>query len=112
MLHKIGDSNLDEIDFGKALVISGFLYVQDANDVLVVEVAQELHFTQRSQAKHAMIERRDFLDGNLLPRRLVKRGAVQCRVSFRATPILPQIGRTTRHRRRPLRQHRESRIDR
>ena len=47
-----------------------------SDDVLVVEVTQKLHLTQRPQAKHAVVERCDLLDGHLLPGRLVKGGAV------------------------------------
>ena len=37
---------LNEVNFGKALVISGFLNVEDRDDVFVIEVAQEFHLAQ------------------------------------------------------------------
>ena len=70
-------TNLDEINFGEALIVPGLLDVQNTDDVFVVKVTQQFHLTQRSQAKHAMVKRRNLLDGNLLAGRLVKRGAVE-----------------------------------
>lgn len=43
----------------------------------MVKIAKKLHFSQGSQAKHRVIERRDFLDGNFLARWLVNGRAVQ-----------------------------------
>lgn len=41
-------TNLNEIHLGKRLVASRFLNVEDRNNVLVVEVAQEFHLAERS----------------------------------------------------------------
>lgn len=38
----------------------------------MVEVTQQFHLAECSQAKHGVIKRGDFLDGNFLTRRLVK----------------------------------------
>lgn len=42
----------------------------------MVEVAQELHLSESSQAKHGVVEGSNFLDGDLLARGLVYRRAV------------------------------------
>lgn len=42
----------------------------------MVEVPQELHFTESPQTEHGMIEGGDLLDGDLLPGWLVYRGTV------------------------------------
>jgi len=66
---------LDEIDLGKGLVVAGLLDIKNGNDVLVVEVSKQLHLSQCSQAEHGMVEWRNLLDGHLLARGLVQRGA-------------------------------------
>ena len=48
----------------------------------MVEVTQQFHFTQGSQAEHGVIERSDLLDGHLLAGRLV-----DCRASVRLATI-------------------------
>lgn len=68
---KTACAHLDEIDFGEGLVIARFLDIQNGDDVLVVEVPEQLHFTERSQTEHGMVERGDLLDGHLLAGRLV-----------------------------------------
>lgn len=44
----------------------------------MVEISQQLHLTQGSQAEHRVVEGRDLLDGDFLPRRLVDSGASRC----------------------------------
>ena len=36
---------MNEVDLGKALIISGLLDVENGNDVLVVEVAEQFHLS-------------------------------------------------------------------
>lgn len=67
---------LDQVDFRERLIIAWFLDIQNGDDVLVIEVAQQFHFSQCSQTEHRMIERCDLLDRDLLPRRLVQSGAI------------------------------------
>ncbi len=62
---------LDQVNFRKCFQAARFLDIKDRNDVLVVEVSQELHFSQCAQAEHGVIEGRDFLDCDLLARRFV-----------------------------------------
>jgi hypothetical protein len=57
---------LNEVDLGKAVVITRSLNIEDRNDVLVVEVSQQLHLTQSSKTKHGVVERGDFFDGDFL----------------------------------------------
>lgn len=57
---------LDQVDFMEALVVSRLLNIQNADDILVVEVAKQLHFTQRAETEHAVVERRNLLDGDFL----------------------------------------------
>ena len=66
---------LNEVDLGEVLVGAWLLDVKDGNDVLVVEVAEELHLAESAKAEHGVIERGDLFDGNLLSRWLVKRRA-------------------------------------
>lgn len=70
---------LDEIDLVKGVVAPGLLDVEDRDDVLVVEVAQQLHLAQRPQAEHGVVEGGDLLDGDLLPGGLVDRRALTVR---------------------------------
>jgi hypothetical protein len=67
---------LDEIHLVERLVGARLLDIENADNVLVIEVSQKLHLAQRSQAKHGMIERGDLLDSNLLSGRLVYGRAV------------------------------------
>jgi hypothetical protein len=69
------DANLDEIDFSECLEATRLLDIKDGDDVFVVEVPKELHLAQRSQAKHGVIERRNFLDGHFLTRWFMNCGA-------------------------------------
>jgi hypothetical protein len=68
---------LDEVDLAEGLIVPRLLDIQNTDDVLVVEVAQEFHLTQSSQTEHAVVEGGDLLDGHLLARWLVERGATQ-----------------------------------
>lgn len=89
---------LDEVDLCECLVVTRLLNVEDRNDVLVIEVPQQLHLSQRSQTEHRVVERRDLLDGHLLARRLVQRRAVkqsavalpaQWQCTYQTTPYAP-----------------------
>jgi hypothetical protein len=93
-------AHLDEVDLCESLVVSGLLDVEDGDDVLVVEVAEQLHLSQRSQTEHGVVEGCDLLDGDLLARRLVQRRAVS---SQRVRCRQYQLPRTRQHRMRPLR---------
>ena len=75
---------LDEIDLVEALVAPRSLDVQNRNDILMVEVAQQLHLTQSSQTEHGVVKGNDLLDCNLLTRGLVNRrtGSSQHLLSF------------------------------
>ena len=66
---------LDEIDLVEALIIARSLDIEDGNDVLVVEISQQLHLTQGSQAEHGVIKRGDLLDGHSLAGGFVDGGA-------------------------------------
>ena len=57
---------LDEVDLGEVLVRAWLLDVKDGNDILVVEVAQELHLTESAETEHRVVEWSDLFDGNLL----------------------------------------------
>jgi len=72
-----GNAYLDEIDFCEGLVAAGFLDIEDRNDILVVEISQELHLAQSSEAEHRVVERRNLLDSDFLAGRLVESGAVR-----------------------------------
>lgn len=49
----------------------------------MVEIAQQLHFTQSPQAEHRVIERDDLLDSHFLAGRLVdRRAGVEVHVSM------------------------------
>lgn len=69
------DGYLNEIDLIEALVVPRSLDIQNGNDILVVEIAQQLHFTQSPQTEHRVVKGNDLLDRNFLARRLVNRGA-------------------------------------
>jgi len=43
----------------------------------MIEVSEELHLTQCSQAEHGVIEGGDLLNGDLLPGGLVECGALE-----------------------------------
>ena len=62
---------LDQIDFVEILISAWSLDVQYGDNVLMIEVSQELHLTQSTQTEHGVVERRDFLDRDLLSGRLV-----------------------------------------
>jgi len=63
---------LDKVDLLEKLIASWLLNIKDRDDVLVVEVAEELHLAKGSQAEHGVVEWGDLLDGNLLSGWLVK----------------------------------------
>lgn len=64
---------LNEIYLLKGFVASGLLNIENANDVLVVKVAQELHLSESPQAEHGVIKGSNLLDGHLLSGRLMYR---------------------------------------
>ena len=66
---------LDQIHLSEAVVVPRLLNVENRDDVLVVKVAEELHFSKRSQTEHGMVERGDLLDGDFLARGFVYRRA-------------------------------------
>ena len=74
--HVCLNAHLDEVDLGECLVVARLLDVENRDDVLVVEVPQKLHLSQCSQTKHGVVERSDLLNGHLLTRGLVQRGAI------------------------------------
>lgn len=74
-VEEIDQAYLDEIDFGESIIAAGFLDIKDGYNVLVVEVSQQLHLTQGSEAEHRVIKGSNLLDGHLLAGRLVKSGA-------------------------------------
>lgn len=57
---------MNEIDLGKAIIITRSLDIEDRNDVLMVEISQQFHLSQSSKTKHGVVERGDFFDGNFL----------------------------------------------
>jgi hypothetical protein len=70
-------AHLDEVDLSKCLIVARLLDVENGDDVLVVEVAQQLHLSQGSQAEHRVVEGSDLLDSHFLARGLVQRGAIR-----------------------------------
>jgi hypothetical protein len=73
---RVGCADLNQVHLGEGLIVPRLLDVEDGDDVLVVEISQQLHLTQRPQTEHGVVEGCDLLDGDLLARRLVQRGAV------------------------------------
>ena len=57
---------LNEVDLCEAIITTRSLNIENRDDVLMVEISQQLHLSQSSQAKHGVIERGDFLDGDFL----------------------------------------------
>ncbi len=57
---------LNKIHLRERLVAPWFLYIQNGDDVFVVEISQKLHFPQRPQTEHGVVERRNLLDGDSL----------------------------------------------
>jgi hypothetical protein len=68
---------LNQIHFIKRLVASRLLNVENRDDVLMVEIPQQFHFSESSEAEHGVIKGSDLLDGDFLAGWLVYRGAVQ-----------------------------------
>lgn len=66
---------LNQVDFVEGLVAPRLLDVKDADNILVIEVAQKLHLAECSQTEHGVIEGCDLLDGDLLSRGLMYRRA-------------------------------------
>lgn len=69
------ESYLDQVHLVEAVIATRLLDVENRNDILMVEVPEELHLTQRSETEHGVVEWSDLLDGNLLARGLMYRGA-------------------------------------
>lgn len=67
---------LNQVHLVESLVVTGSLDIQNGDNVLVVEVAQQLHLTQRPQAEHGVVKGGDLFDGDLLARWLVNGGTV------------------------------------
>ena len=95
-------SYLDQVDLGKCFQAARFLDIKDGNDVLVVEVSQELHFSKCAQAEHGVIEGCDFLDCDLLARRFVN-GRATWLVSERIDKSIENSVTKLRHTRLPQR---------
>ena len=72
---KSSATNLDQVDLIERFVISRLLNVEDRNNVLMIEVSEELHFTQGPEAKHGVVEGGNLLDGDFLAGGLVDCGA-------------------------------------
>lgn len=69
------DAHLNQIHFVEALIIARSLDIQDGDNIFVVEVAQQFHFTKCAQAKHGVVERGNLLNCDFLAGRLVDGGA-------------------------------------
>lgn len=93
---------LNEIDLVEALVASRSLDVQDRNDILMVEVAQQLHLTESSQTEHGVVEGNNLLDRNLLTRGLVNRRAEPVSTSLQAHAIKKNTYQTTPYAPSPM----------
>jgi len=59
-------TNLDEIDFGKGLIVPRLLNIQNTNNILMIEVSQQLHLAKSPQTEHTVVEWSNLLDCNLL----------------------------------------------
>lgn len=55
---------LNQIHFCKLIKRSGGEYIQDRDDILVIEMSDELDLSQCPQTEHGMVEWTDFLDRN------------------------------------------------
>src|SRR5215469_7558489 len=62
---------LNQVYLRKCFQAARLLDIENRNDVLMIKVSQELHFSKCAQAEHGMIEGCDFLDCDLLTGRLV-----------------------------------------
>lgn len=62
---------LYEINLVERVIAPRLLDIENGNDVLVVEVTQELHLSQGSEAEHGVVEWSDLLDCHFLARGLV-----------------------------------------
>jgi hypothetical protein len=68
---------LNQVDFGERLVTSRLLDIKDGDNVLMVEVPEQLHLTESSEAEHGVVEGSNLLDSNLLVGRLVQGRAMK-----------------------------------
>lgn len=75
-LRIVCNAHLNQIHFIESLIIAGSLDIQDGDNVLVVEIAQQLHFTECAQTKHGVVEWSNLLDRDLLARWLVDGGTI------------------------------------
>jgi len=46
------DTDLNEVHLVERLIVARLLDIEYGDDVLMVEIAQELHFPERPEAKH------------------------------------------------------------
>jgi hypothetical protein len=60
------ESYLDEINLSECFIAPRLLDIKNRDDIFVVEVPEQLHLTQGSQAEHGVVEGGDLLDGNFL----------------------------------------------
>lgn len=85
-------AHLNQVHLIEPLVVAGPLDIQNRDNILMVEVAQQLHLSQCPQTEHRVVEWGDLLDRNLLPGRLVNGGArsrCQLRLSSMSDRGLP-----------------------
>lgn len=66
---------LNEIDLVERVVASWLLDIKNGDYIFVVEVSEELHLAESSEAKHGVVEWRNLFDGYFLARRFVDGGA-------------------------------------
>jgi hypothetical protein len=78
---------LNQIDLCERFITSGLLDIKNGDDVLMIEVSQQLHLTQGTQAEHGVVEWGNLLDRNLLARRLVQGRAVEDDSGQRSSPL-------------------------
>lgn len=71
----IGRTHLDEVNLVEAVVTPRSLDVEDGNNVLMVEVAQQLHLSESTKTEHGVIKWGDLLDGYFLAGWFVDRRA-------------------------------------
>lgn len=90
---------LDEVNLAERLQASRLLNIEDRDDVFMVEIPEQFHLTESSQAEHGVVKRSDLLDRHFLARRLVNSGAaavsIKCIIqlfelcSYQTTPYAP-----------------------
>lgn len=74
---EIAEAYLNQIHLLEGFVAPRLLDIENANDVLVVEVAQELHLSEGTQTEHGVVKRGDLFDGHFLARGFMYRRATQ-----------------------------------